>query len=75
MGKLLLALPTRAMLRSRRMYIPKRTNLHRFMALLLHNGELLSLSSLHKVLLPRPLHLDGTDRSLKSVSLVSPLSS
>ena len=75
MAKLLPVLRTRAMPRSRRTYTPRRINLHRSMVLLLHNGVLPSPSSLHKVLLPQPLHLDGTDRLLRSVSLDYHLSS
>lgn len=75
MGKRLQVLQTRAMPPSRRTYIPRPTNLRRSTDLLLHNGVLLSLSSLRKALPLQPLHPGGTDRSLRSANLASRLSS
>jgi hypothetical protein len=54
MARRLLAPRTRATPPYRKTFTLKLTSLRLFMDLLLHNGAHLSLSNLHKVLLPQP---------------------
>jgi hypothetical protein len=75
MGRHLLGHPTKAMLPYLRMYIPRPTSLHLFMAQLLHSGVLLSLSSPLKGLLLQLWPLAGIVLLLRSATRVYHLSS